>query len=266
MRARHPELGERFLYAEGEVPLLFTGNETNTERLWGQPNATPWVKDAFGRYLIAGERTAINPDRVGTKAAVYYWLSVPARGEVSMHLRLTTEGPKALPSPFADVDSIFATRLAEADEFYASLTPRNLGEDGARVIRQALAGMLWSKQFYNYDLDIWLDEHGSNPMRGGGSSLAQQRLVPHGERPRHLDARQVGVPVVRGLGPRLPLHRAGHGRRRLRQAAARPHVEGELPAPQRADPGLRVELRRRQSTGARVGDLVRLQQREARYR
>ena len=141
---------------------------------------------------------------------------------------------------------------------------RSLGDDGARVMRQALAGMLWSKQFYYYDVDVWLEEHGAHPSRGGRRPRAQQRLVAHAQRPRHLDARQVGVPVVRRLGPRLPLHRAGHGRRRLRQAAARPDAEGELPASQRADPRLRVELRRRQPAGARLGDLVRLQPREAR--
>jgi hypothetical protein len=163
VRARHPDLGECYLYAEGEVPLLFTDNETNTERLWGQPNATPWVKDAFDRYLIAKERDAINPDRQGTKAAVDYWMTVPAGGESVVRLRLTTESPQVLRSPFGDVGAIFAARRAEADKFYQSITPPRLGDDGANVMRQALAGMLWSKQFYYYDVHRWLGEHGASP-------------------------------------------------------------------------------------------------------
>jgi hypothetical protein len=166
VRVRHPDLGERFLYAEGEVPLLFTDNETNTARLRNHPNETPWVKDAFHRFLIGKERGAINPERRGTKGAAHYWITVPANGEVVVRLRLTTEGPRTLTSPFGDADAIFSTRKREADDFYRSITPPRLGEDGANVLRQALAGMLWNKQYYYYDVNRWLQEHGL-PVRGG---------------------------------------------------------------------------------------------------
>ena len=129
----------------------------------------------------------------------------------------------------------------------------------ANVMRQALAGMLWSKQFYNYDVDHWLAERGADPfgprrLRGA----AQRSLASHAQRRHHLDAGQVGVPVVRGVGPGLPRARADAGRRGLRQAAARPDAPGALPAPERADSRLRMELRRRQSAGARLGDDLHL--------
>ena len=95
VRARHPDLGERFLYAEGEVPLLFTGNENNSERLWGQPNATPWVKDAFHRYLINRDAGAVNPEQLGTKAAAHYALEIASGGSATVRLRLSDRAPDA---------------------------------------------------------------------------------------------------------------------------------------------------------------------------
>ena len=105
----------------------------------------------------------------------------------------------------ATMTRCFASRKQEADEFYAAITPRSLDADAANVMRQALAGMLWSKQFYHYDVDKWLEERGSDPFKAIAQGCTPQRpLAPHVQRRRHLHAGQVGVSLVRGLGPRLP--------------------------------------------------------------
>ena len=161
IEASHPELEQYRLYCDGAPELLFTENETNAQRLWGQPNASPYVKDGFHDYVISGNREAVNPERLGTKAAAYYVLDVPASGSRTIHLRLTAASPA---DAFGGVDAIFAKRLAEADEFYGQITPHSLSEDERRVYRQALAGMLWNKQFYFFDLERWLIEHKSHPL------------------------------------------------------------------------------------------------------
>ena len=168
--ASHPELGGYTLQCEGTSELLFTENETNTRRLWGQPSASPYVKDAFHRYLIDRAANAINPGKTGTKAAAHYRLQVPAGGSSVVRLRLNT---KASRDAFKTFDQVFENRLAEANEFYERITPRNLSEDECRVHRQALAGMLWSKQYYYFDLDKWLTEHDSHPMVGSGKGTCR---------------------------------------------------------------------------------------------
>jgi hypothetical protein len=166
IQAAHPELGDWRLACEGVPELLFTENESNAERLWGQPSASPWVKDAFHRYLITGEEAAVNPERSGTKAAARYVLEVPAGGCSVVRLRLSAGEPSG--EPFGEgFETAFAARRAEADEFYARIVPDSLDEDERRVHRQALAGMLWSKQYYLFDLDTWLKEHQAHPLAGG---------------------------------------------------------------------------------------------------
>jgi hypothetical protein len=159
--ASHEQLGQRTLQCEGHPELLFTENESNASRLWGQPNKSPYVKDAFHEYLVGGRKGAVNPDKTGTKAAAHYRLQVPAGDSVVVRLRLSAKVPQ---DSFGNFDVIFAERLAEADEFYERITPRSLSEDERRVHRQALAGMLWSKQYYYFDLDRWLDEHHAHPL------------------------------------------------------------------------------------------------------
>ena len=168
--ASHTELGGYTLQCEGASELLFTENETNTRRLWGQPSASPYVKDAFHRYLIENAANAVNPGKTGTKAAAHYQLQVPAGGSSVVRLRLN---PKATRDAFKTFDQVFEQRLAEANEFYERITPRNLSEDECRVHRQALAGMLWSKQYYYFDLDKWLTEHDSHPMVGSGKGTCR---------------------------------------------------------------------------------------------
>ena len=165
IHASHPKLGEYTLQCEDAQELLFTENESNAERLWGQPNPSPYVKDAFHRYVISGEHDAVNPAKTGTKAAAHYVLDVPAGGGRVIHLRLST---KPVAGAFDAFDQTFDDRLADANEFYDRITPANLSEDERRVHRQALAGMLWSKQYYYFDLDKWLTEHGAHPLLGSG--------------------------------------------------------------------------------------------------
>ncbi len=154
-------LPDYYLHCEGDVPLLFTENETNHERLFGTPNASPYVKDGFDSYLVHGRQDAVNPGQTGTKAAPLYQLAVAAGAEQTVRLRLSRVAPAADTDTFADFDTLFTTRRAEADEFYAVLTPDAIMSDTDRVsiMRQALAGMLWTKQYFYYDVDKWLEEH-----------------------------------------------------------------------------------------------------------
>jgi hypothetical protein len=152
----HSYYGERWLHCDGEPELLFTHNESNAERLWGQPNATPYVKDAFNDYLIHGDAGAVNPLRRGTKAAAHYTATVAPGESFVVRLRLT-DAPKPSAAPCGDdFDRVFAARRSEADDFYAGIIPAKLGEDERRVMRQAFAGLLWSKQFYHLDVGRWL--------------------------------------------------------------------------------------------------------------
>ena len=170
IRASHALLGEVTLDCEGNPELLFTENESNADRLWQQPNPSPYVKDAFHEYVISGKGEAVNQTRTGTKAAAHYRVEVPAGGSKVVRLRLSAK-PSA--DAFSTFDRTFAARLADADEFYDRITPNSLSEDGRRVHRQALAGMLWSKQFYYFDLDRWLVEHESHPLTGLGQGKAR---------------------------------------------------------------------------------------------
>jgi hypothetical protein len=161
--AAHASLGTYTLRCEGARELLFTENESNATRLWGQPNASPYVKDAFHDYVIQGRAEAVNPARTGTKAAAHYALSVPGNGSAVVRLRLQPEGTS---DAFTSFDQVFSSRVADADEFYDRIMPSSLTDDERRVERQALAGMLWSKQYYYFDVDKWLDEHDAHPLLG----------------------------------------------------------------------------------------------------
>jgi hypothetical protein len=175
--ASHPELGDTTLCCDGAPELLFTENETNAQRLWNQPNPTPYVKDAFHRYVISGERDAVNPGKTGTKAAARYVLDVPACGTSVVRLRLCAAPPA---EPFGKgFDATVEARLADADEFYDGITPPTLSDDEKRVHRQALAGMLWSKQYYFYDVDTWLKEHGAHPLVGAANRKARNAAWFH---------------------------------------------------------------------------------------
>jgi hypothetical protein len=158
--------GHLRLEAEGEPELLFTENETNFERLFGVPNETPYVKDSFHRYLVQGDRDAINPARRGSKAAALYRLDVPAGGSAVVRLRLSAPPPPGATSgvPFgAGFETEFSQRIRETDEFYSGFASPEVSVDGWNVQRQAAAGMLWSKQYYHYDVARWLKGDPSEP-------------------------------------------------------------------------------------------------------
>ena len=172
----HPSLGEFVLACEGEVPLLFTENETNSARLFpGQSNASPYVKDGINNYVVDGSRDAVNPEKQGTKVAAHYRLMVEPGQSTSVRLRLTNQAavrergkPKTAATVFGGpFDKIFDARQQEADDFYQAVIPPSVSPDEAGVMRQALAGMLWSKQYFFFDGDNWLDEHNTNPLHSG---------------------------------------------------------------------------------------------------
>ncbi len=166
IEAQHPTLGNYVLYCEDADDLLFTNNDTNFQQLYGAPNPTPYVKDAFNEYLVHGRQEAVNPERRGTKAAAHYSRTLPAQATLTFRLRLTNVvhiHASSADFPFGDFDAIFAARKQEADEYYAALQPTGLVEDQRSVQRQALAGMLWNKQFYHYILEQWLNGDPAQP-------------------------------------------------------------------------------------------------------
>jgi hypothetical protein len=161
--AEHASLGRYALAGDahpgGEPPeLLFTENETNTERLYGVPNASPWVKDAFHDFVVAGRREAVNPGRVGTKAAALYRLALSPGESAVLRLRLqASEAEAAGERPFAGFDAVFEERRREADAFFAAKLPLGLTDEERRVARQGDAGLLWTKQYYHYVVRDWLE-------------------------------------------------------------------------------------------------------------
>jgi Mannosylglycerate hydrolase MGH1-like glycoside hydrolase domain len=172
--AEHARLGRRVLSASGSPEALFCENETNTERLFGVPSATPYPKDGINDHVVHGAPT-VNPEQSGTKAALRYRLEVAAGDTATVELRLT-ETP-GLGGDFADA---MTTRAREADEFYAEIAPAGASADEALVLRQALAGMLWSKQFYHYDIRRWLGGDAAGPTppaeRRGGRNASWPHL------------------------------------------------------------------------------------------
>ncbi|MEI7901719.1 MAG: glucosidase [bacterium] len=176
----HRDLGARFFYAEGASALLFTENETNTQRLAGTPNPSPYVKDGIGNFIVHGKKNAVNPQKTGTKVAAQYALTLKAGESRTIRLRLNDQpmkDSKKTPGGFFanDFDPVFKRRLKEADAFYAAVIPASLNADAASVMRQALAGMLWSKQFFFYDVGRWLKEHGVQPYKANPRSMRNDR-------------------------------------------------------------------------------------------
>ena len=191
LEIQHWQYGKRWLIAEGNTELLFTYNDTNTQRLFGQGNQG-FVKDAFHEYLVHGRKASVNPKLTGTKMAALHSMILEAGESVTVKLRLTdrdpsvaanlngaastasakqaasaatstVDPPPALSDFGADFESVFAARIKDADEFYASRNPPDLSEDGKLIMRQAFAGMLWCKQFYHYDVRHWLDGDPDSP-------------------------------------------------------------------------------------------------------
>ncbi len=160
--SHHRSLETMYLYGQGNAELLFTENESNFKRLWDTANSSPWVKDAFHRYLVDDEQQAVNPARRGSKFAAAYHLSAASRETISIELVLSDS---ALGKPFADNTVVFEKCRDEASQFYAALLPNATSEDRA-IMRQAFAGMVWSKQFFHYDVERWLQGDQVPPPSG----------------------------------------------------------------------------------------------------
>jgi hypothetical protein len=180
VKAVHALLGEHYLACEGQVPLLFTENETDLQRIFGIPNRCPYVKDGINDYLVHGQKDAVNPQRRGTKVAAEYRLTVKAGECEIVRLRLSRAVPKGRGGLFGDFDDVLEMRHKEADQFYDTVIPEALNADQSNVMRQALAGMLWSKQFYHYDVDKWLEERGSDPFKD------KRKQAPRNEQWHHM--------------------------------------------------------------------------------
>jgi hypothetical protein len=182
LEATHPKLGTMRLEmrpdSERQAPsILFTGNDTNAQRLFGCPNHAPYVKDAFHELIVEGKEETVSPDRRGTKAAFHHVSALPGSDSWTIDLRLRAAGTSSPADAFADFDAIFEARVREADEFYAEVLSDTTG-DANPVARQALAGLLWSKQFYEYIVPEWLDGDPAQP-------------APPPERRNHPNARWV---------------------------------------------------------------------------
>ena len=237
----HETLGKMILDVEGfeagAAPLLFTENETNAALLFGDTNSSAYVKDSIGDFVVAGRREAVNPARRGTKCAAHFTLDLGAGEKQSVRLRLRV-GDAASAGAFGDeFEGVLSSRRSEADQFYDGL-PGPRDPEARRVARQANAGLLWSKQFYNYIVEDWLKGRPElSPAAGLAQEWQEQRLAPRVFARHHQHAGQVGVPVVCGLGLGFP--HDSHGATRSRFAKQQlnlllrewyMHPNGQIPA------------------------------------
>ncbi|MCU7924173.1 MAG: glucosidase [Candidatus Thiodiazotropha sp. (ex Dulcina madagascariensis)] len=174
VRAEHVDLGNYRLHGDQQAELLFTENETHAERFWGLPSSTPYVKDAFHRLIVNGESSAVNPERNGTKFGAWYRFEVGGGESKKIDLVLAAD---PVDQPFKTVEKIFAVRRSEADVFYDELLPEG-GVEDHRIMRQALAGMIWSKQFFHFDVQRWLvgDQQAPPASRKGGRNRQWRHL------------------------------------------------------------------------------------------
>jgi hypothetical protein len=176
--ATRADLGTYYLLCEGDAPLLFTENSTNHAALhFNYPDVGPYFKDGINNYVVHGRQHAVNPNRTGTKVAAHHRLTIGAGQSATVRLRLLVKAEvegrrqrKDSAFPFGrPFDEVFATRVREANEFYKAVTPPSVTDDAANVMRQGIAGMLWSKQYYFWDGDAWLEEHRAHPLHHGSA-------------------------------------------------------------------------------------------------
>lgn len=246
MAVEHASLGAyvlTWLDELGPAPrTLFTDNETNSGRLFGSPARSRYTKDAFHRWLIAGDAEAVHPEGVGTKACFWQRLELPANGSHVLRLRLAAA--TATETYHVDArgfDALFELRRREAETFHFQQRSAPLTPEERKVVVQADAGLLWSRQFYHYIVEHWAAGDPAGPAPPAGApDPSQRRMVSHLGGRYHRRARQMGVPVVCGLGPRVS--RRGHGARGppVCQATGAALVRRALHAPRRAIARLRV--------------------------
>ena len=177
--AEHETLGRFRLVTEGAAELLFTENETNRKLLFGTENDGPYVKDAFHDYVVRGRKSALNPGRLGTKAAALYRLTIPGGGRAAARLRLAAEAEMPKQPLAAEFDATLEARRREADQFYASRIPEGTTEDERRIMRQAYAGLLWTKQFYHYSVKDWLEGDPAQPKPPSARARVRNRDWAH---------------------------------------------------------------------------------------
>ena len=260
VKSFHPTLDTFWLSCDQDAPLLFTENETNTERIFDVPNHSPYVKDGINQCVVHGKTEAVNPEQKGTKVAAHHRLTVPSGKSRTIRLRLANVAPGES-GAFGDFDEVFELRRKEADQFYDSIIPRSLSADQTNVMRQALAGMLWSKQFYHYDVDRWLDERGSDPFK------PHQKKAPRNDQWHHMyNGDVISMPdkweypwyAAWDLAFHVTASLVARRRSDFRQGTTASSCVRRAATCIRtwSDAGVRMELRRRQSAGARlVGDL-----------
>ena len=174
-----PKYGRRWLHCSEAGDLLFTENETNTERLFGYASHTRFTKDAFHRWLVDGQRDAVNPEFRGTKAAAHYGLAVRPHETVTLRLRLNDTPPEQVETFNDRFDGTVRQRRREADEFYDSVFPAALSDDARTVARQACAGLLWSKQYYHYTVKDWIEGDPAQPAPPAGRDRGRNREWTH---------------------------------------------------------------------------------------
>ncbi|MBO9639961.1 MAG: glucosidase, partial [Siphonobacter aquaeclarae] len=177
IEVNHKILGKYKLYVEDADSLLFCENETNYERLYGSPNFSPYPKDGINDYVVSnGKKQTVNPNHIGTKAAAKYTRKIAAGGSFTLRLRFSNYSNH---EPFADFEDVFAQRIKEADEFYDDLQKSVLDAELRRVQRQAYAGMLWSKQFYYYNVNEWLNGDPAMPKPAPERKFGRNRTWRH---------------------------------------------------------------------------------------
>ena len=246
---------------DGSLPeALLCENESNAPRVFGAAATTPYPKDGINDHVVSGAAT-VNPDGVGTKGALWYRVAVAAGGKAELRLRLrqTDDGSDWAGDAFADV---VAAREQDADEFYAAIAPEGTPPEQLRILRQACAGLVWSKQIYPYNVRPLARRRPRIPDSSrSAQTRSEQRLATPRLIRRPGDAGSMGVPVVRCLGPRVPCDSVGAPRSCLREVPAGRAAPRVVPASERRVAGLRVELRRRQPARARHGGAARVRDR-----
>jgi hypothetical protein len=191
-------LGTYRLMGRKPAQLLFTENNSNFEKLWGQPNKSPFVKDAFHRTVIQGDQQTVNPAKQGSKSAAWHQLDIESGAEKIIELVFTNE--QSVPTQAA-CEAIFKQRHQEADQFYQSLMPVRTSEEDQRIFRQALAGMIWNKQFYHFDVARWQD--------GDKIAPPKERIEIRNRHWRHLKAYDIIFMLKQDWGLALPIKPAG---------------------------------------------------------
>ena len=179
LKVNHPACGKHWLYYDGSAELLFTENETNTQRLFNAPESGFCKKDGINDYIVRRIKRAVSAESKGTKAAAHYAMEIAAGESVSVRLRLTNVEFKQPAAAFTTFDGLFSTRKREADDFYATIIPRDLSPDAQSVMRQGFAGLLWSKQFYHYVVKDWLKGDPGNPPPPAERTNGRNHDWPH---------------------------------------------------------------------------------------